>query len=300
MSTRLFMVIRYPDLDSRQTLFIRYQWANRGTETVRPTQSSIVFFLISGICIFFLSITIPQLFSSSSASSTSELYDSTLPLQARNSAPTWRDVSYKALISTKTLVQDTKWSFFVSLVATLCVRVEIFRLVLDQQQCKIPGIDVGISSLEAILLVLTTLQGFVPLILAVYDCRQVQGDKQADERLPGNTGRRSWWYDSRQGLGRFILPAVLLSCGNSLTESIVARPRSTYICQHAWYARTIVPVIQMVAVSLDCYLLMSIATLIKSRRTGAAPRPRTYVTTVALLLVVSVRTGSKSGARQID
>lgn len=147
---------------------------------------------------------------------------------------------------------------------------------------------------------MTTIQGFIPLILAVYDYRQVQGDKQADERLPGNTGRGSWWYGSRQGLGRFILPAVLLSCGNSMTASILAQPRSTYICQHAWYARTIVPAMQVVGVSLDCYLLMSIAILIKFRRTGAAPKPSMVLMIVALLLVVSDRNESEPGAGQID
>lgn len=44
---------------------------------------------------------------------------------------------------------------------------------------------------------------------------------------------------------------------------------------------------QSVEVGLDCYILISIATLLKSRRTYAGPKPNMVPVTVGLLLVVS-------------
>lgn len=138
---------------------------------------------------------------------------------------------------------------------------------------------------------MTLRQGFVPLILAFKDYRYVQRDKKPDESFPGNSVRRSWLHKALNGPAKYILPATFLGCGNFLTASVVAEPRSTYICQFAWYARSIVPVMQFVEVSLDCYILISIATLLKSRRTAAAPKSNMVPVTVALLLIVSAETG---------
>lgn len=131
----------------------------------------------------------------------------------------------------------------------------------------------------------------MPLILALYDYRYVQRDQKRNVNFPGNNVRRPWLHKALQGPAKYILPAALLGCGNFLAASVVAEPRSTYICQFAWYARSIVPVMQSVEIGLDCYILISIATLLKSRGTAAAMKSNTDPVTVALLLIVSAETG---------
>ena len=129
----------------------------------------------------------------------------------------------------------------------------------------------------------------MPLILAVYDYRYVQHRKEPDGGPTGGSLRRSWLYTSLNGPPRLILSAALLSCGNFLTASLNAEPRSTYVCQSAWFARSIVPIVQIMEVSLDCYVSVKIAALIKSRRSDISPKPNMVPMIVALLLVVSVR-----------
>ncbi len=127
----------------------------------------------------------------------------------------------------------------------------------------------------------------MPFILAVYDYRNDQRNKQPDESLLGCSVRRAWLHTALNGPARYILPATLVSCGSFLAASVMAEPRSTYVCQFAWYARSMVPVMQFMGLGLDCYILISIATLLRPQRTDVAPRPNIVAVTVASLLVVS-------------
>ena len=136
------MVINIPFTLVRSLGIFLDHWTNHGTGTARPTQSSIFILLISGISIFLLRVSIPKLFAI-----TSEVHDSALPLQTRYSPHGSRNASHKGSIDVGTLIPAINWSFFTSVVLAICVRCELFRLVLDQQQCKIPGLEVSINFL---------------------------------------------------------------------------------------------------------------------------------------------------------
>ena len=130
----------------------------------------------------------------------------------------------------------------------------------------------------------------MPLLIAIHDFRHDQRDEQPDRRPVGSNVHGSWLYTSFNGLARYILPAALLSCANFLIASLVAEPRSTYICQSAWFARSIVPIVQVVEACLDCYVLVKITALIKSRGDDAGATSNMVPVTVVLLSVVSVST----------
>ena len=116
----------------------------------------------------------------------------------------------------------------------------------------------------------------MPVVLTAYDYFYNQHDKRTSIRLT----------DIRPA--RFLFPAVLLSCGNLLTALTINEPRSTYICQYAWFARSIVPITQLVGLSLDCYILICIEGLIKAQKDDAATnQPYMSPVIVALILIVS-------------
>lgn len=109
-------------------------------------------------------------------------------------------------------------------------------------------------------------KGCVPLALAIYDCRHTRREHLSR----GETIQPTWLKYFFHIRAKFVLPAALLS-GSSIYTSIQANNvlRSTYICPISTSARNIVPILQLLAVISDCYVLISIDTVTRRRAVNA-------------------------------
>lgn len=125
-------------------------------------------------------------------------------------------------------------------------------------------------------------KGYVPLILAVYDYWENQLRRPIiEEILP-----RKWLRKVTRGPARFILPISILSGVNIYNSIHTNANRSTYICPLSSTTAMIMPIFSILAVLLDCCLLISIEKF--TRRgvdTEASTRNVVYVWTGSIALV---------------
>lgn len=125
-------------------------------------------------------------------------------------------------------------------------------------------------------------KGYVPLILVVYDYWENQLRRpMVEETLPS-----TWLKKFARGPARYIVPTSILS-GVSIYNSIhINANRSTYICPLSSTAAMIMPIFSILAVLLDCCLLISIEKF--TRRgvsTEASTRNMIYVWIGSIALV---------------
>lgn len=105
-------------------------------------------------------------------------------------------------------------------------------------------------------------KGYVPLILAVYDYWENQLRRPIEESLPSK-----WLKKAIRGPARYILPTSILS-GVSIYNAIRTNSnRSTYICPISSTVAMVMPIFSILAILLDCCLLISIE---KFTRRGAS------------------------------
>lgn len=124
-------------------------------------------------------------------------------------------------------------------------------------------------------------KGYVPLILVVYDYWENQLRHPIEESLPSE-----WLKKATRGPARYILPTSILS-GASIYNSIYTNSnRSTYICPLSSTVAKIMPIFSILAILLDCCLLISIE---KFTRRGASAeasaKNMTYVWIGSIALV---------------
>ena len=92
-------------------------------------------------------------------------------------------------------------------------------------------------------------QGYLPLLLAIYDYWYIQRRRPKSDdasRVNGRTLRNLW-------------PAILLAAAYSVKASEMGASRSTYICPLTSKANFGVPFMQMLSVCLDCYVITSLS-----------------------------------------
>lgn len=126
----------------------------------------------------------------------------------------------------------------------------------------------------------------MPLILVFYDYWENQLRRPIEESLPSK-----WLKKVTRGPARYLLPTSILS-GVSIYSSIRTNSiRSTYICPLSSTVATVMPVFSILAVLLDCCLLISIE---KFTRRGASAEASTknmtyiWIGSIALVLFISV------------
>lgn len=124
-------------------------------------------------------------------------------------------------------------------------------------------------------------KGYVPLILVVYDYWGNQLRRPIEESLPSN-----WLKKATRGPARYILPASILS-GVSIYNSIRTNSnRSTYICPLSSSAATFMPFFSILAILLDCCLLISIEKVTRRGTSAeASTKNMTYVWIGSIALV---------------
>lgn len=130
-------------------------------------------------------------------------------------------------------------------------------------------------------------KAYVPLILVVYDYWENQLRRPIEESLP-----LKWLKKATHGPARYILPTSILS-GVSIYNSIRANSnRSTYICPLSSTVAMVMPIFSILAILLDCCLLISIE---KFTRRGASAEASTknmtyvWIGSIALVAIHFLR-----------
>lgn len=92
-------------------------------------------------------------------------------------------------------------------------------------------------------------QGYLPLLLAIYDYWYIQRRRLTSDDASRANGRslRNLW------------PAIVLAAAYWVKASKMGASRSTYICPLTSSANAGVPFMQILSVCLDCYIITSLS-----------------------------------------
>ena len=103
---------------------------------------------------------------------------------------------------------------------------------------------------------LTSRKGYVPVLLAIYDYWYIQRRRSKSDDSSHSNGRTL----------RKVWPAMLLTAAYTVKAYVMGSPRSTYICPLSSIANVGVPIMQILSVLLDCYILIRLYWIIDSTK----------------------------------
>ena len=150
------------------------------------------------------------------------------PHPSRQPSPAREDVRYPSSLRKLRII-------FLTLVASLCLRVEVQREILSDTQCTI-----------------LSPQTFIPFSLAFWDYAM---DQRHRKRIVHNDPDASV-YDALEHYltrapYRYLVAALLVSLGGTLAVASTSSPRSTFICAASLNHRWLIPNLQWLGSSLD-------------------------------------------------
>ena len=120
-------------------------------------------------------------------------------------------------------------------------------------------------------------QGYVPLLLAIYDYWYIQRRRPKSESSPpvnGQTSRQLW-------------SAIFLAAAYSIQVSVMSAPRSTYICPLSSSANFGVPLMQVASILVDCFYLVSISKVANTQKTSTYSKSDTPLAVVGSIFLVN-------------
>lgn len=148
--------------------------------------------------------------------------------------------------------------------------------------------------LQLMISLLMCSKGYVPLILVVYDYLENQLRRPIEESLPSK-----WLKKAVCGPARYILPTSILSGVSIYNSKRTNSNRSTYICPLSSTVAMVMPIFSILAILLDCCLLISIE---KFTRRGASAEASTknmtyvWIGSIALVSIHFLRGTKKPAA----
>ena len=109
---------------------------------------------------------------------------------------------------------------------------------------------------------LTSMKGYIPVLLAIYDYWYIQRRRSKSDNSSHPNGRTliNFW------------PAMFLTAGYTVKAYVMGPPRSTYICPLSSSANVGVPIMQVLSVLLDCYVLIRISGIAGSAKVEASTK----------------------------
>lgn len=130
-------------------------------------------------------------------------------------------------------------------------------------------------------------QGYLPLLLAIYDYWYIQRRRpEFDDasRANGRTLRKLW-------------PAAFLTAAYTVRASVMDAPKSTYICPLSSSANTGIPVMQVLSILLDCYVIVAISGVASTAKVDASPTSENLSVVVgSIFLVISTSLYDPNGS----
>lgn len=232
---------------------------HRLRDIARPIQSSIVFLSILGVSfLLFRNLIAPFISSSSSASGTSTFE---LPLQEIPLSNGRKDSNESRPGQFSATQPGSRKTVIISTAIAISLRVLLFGLIVDNAQCSIASPEVR-SYLIFNSMHTNSCQGYLPLLLAIYDYWYIQrrrSESGKPSRANGSTFRKIW-------------PAIFLTAAYSFKASVTGAPRSTYICPLSSSANFSIPLMQILSTLLDCYVLVTLSGIASKAKWGAPPK----------------------------
>ena len=120
-------------------------------------------------------------------------------------------------------------------------------------------------------------QGYLPLLLAIYDYWYIQRRRSKSDRRHGTNVRTS----------RHLWPAAFLTAASSVKIYAMDAPRSTYICPLSSVANTGVPIMQISSLLLDCYVLLKISVIASTEKVDLFKERNNASVAVGCIFVVN-------------
>ncbi|KAF2772118.1 hypothetical protein EJ03DRAFT_267334 [Teratosphaeria nubilosa] len=232
----------------------------------KPIHTSIIFLAACGATVIGLSRLLPN----NAKSHGGQQYDAVpledigQPHKSRDSSPSPQGVGYPSSLRKLRIV-------FITLVAAICLRVEIWRRILNNTECAT-----------------RTWVTWIPLVLAVWDYWTVQRHKK---RWESDDPETSAYEALEQSLTRapyrYLLATALLSLGSVWALSTTSPPRSTYICAASLYFTWLMPLLQHVGTVLDLIILYCIDQLLHQQEGRGARSIRLQISSVGFAFVFS-------------
>ena len=197
------------------------------------------------------------------------------------------DVTPLEVASKPTVSVASRLWLFVLLVLALSCRVSTVRVLLNNRRCILPGIEVKRPTRNSGR-PLTDSQGLLPLLLAIHDYwfkqrRQFADKIPAHDRKSGSLVRRAFL-----GQHRYLVPATVLSIIYAYTVSLKLSPPSTYICPTFNLSRLSIPLLQVVGLSLNLFILLNLPTALERHRSTAGAAKASSPVFVSIVLLVSL------------
>ena len=120
------------------------------------------------------------------------------------------------------------------------------------------------------------MKGYVPVLLAIYDYWYIQRrrSKSDDSSHPNGRNLRKFW------------PALFLAAAYTVSAYVMGSPRSTYICPLSSSANVGVPIMQILSVLLDCYVLIRLSWITGSAKVETSTSDNPSVTMGSSFLVI--------------
>ena len=120
-------------------------------------------------------------------------------------------------------------------------------------------------------------QGYLPLLLAIYDYWYIQR-RRPKSNNPHHTNGHTF---------RRLLPAIFLTAAYSVKASATLAPRSSYICPLSSNAKTGVPFMQISSILLDCCILVTISEIASTAKADAYPKSDNASVVVGYIFLVN-------------
>ena len=122
-----------------------------------------------------------------------------------------------------------------------------------------------------------TCQGFLPLLLAIYDYWYVQRRRRKSDNSSLSNGQTF----------RHIWPAIFLTSAYTVKPFVMSAHRSTYICPLSSSGNVGVLLMQIASTLLDCYCLVSITETADTRKADVYPKSDNRAVVVGSIFLVN-------------
>ncbi|KIY03617.1 uncharacterized protein Z520_00308 [Fonsecaea multimorphosa CBS 102226] len=199
---------------------------------------------------------IPRLFPPSDAKHIRGQYTA-LPLEELGEEPNGRVEYPNTTPSQHRHIGKVRISVLTLAVSTLSLRIELYRRISLATECTISSVEM-----------------FLPFLLAVYDCFRfqrsvaLQQEEKPDSSIYESLSSAARAYALRRRT-RYLLSIFIVSYGCCLTQGLWTSTNSTYICSQSLGEPKTIPMMQLGALALDfCLAVIACETIPKSDGSG--------------------------------
>ena len=206
----------------------------------------------------------------------------------------FRDLCLQIWEAARSIPPSLRKHSILPLALAICIRIELSRYISSNGQCSINGLEVRQVKLLLQKILLTSHEGFLPLLIAICDSWCVWQWQPRGNGItkpyssPDDWGMPDPRKDSVGIHGRFVLSGILIGLARFLAVGVLEAPRSTYICPSSSYGSFSVPTLQLLSILIDCFIIFRAAVIIRQIFVDGAPDSHNPAVLIGTVLVVSL------------